>query len=141
MAALATVAPKMAKLIPMLGTDQDGEIIATVRAIRRTLDGAGLDLHDLARALSGVSPRPEWTSPHSSEPSPRKPTRFSFSGVSSKKARAEIAGLLAEAELTDWEADFLTSIAEGLRVRPDRLLTPKQVRVLNGVWRRHHGET
>ncbi len=51
MNALAPVAPKIAKLIPRLASDHDGEVIATVRAIRRTLESAGLDLHALAAGL------------------------------------------------------------------------------------------
>jgi hypothetical protein len=48
MNALAPVTPKLVKLIPMLGTDKSGELVATVHAIRRTLESAGCDLHDLA---------------------------------------------------------------------------------------------
>ena len=51
MTALAPVAPKIAKLIPRLASNHDGEVIATVHAIRRTLEGAGLDLHALAASL------------------------------------------------------------------------------------------
>lgn len=51
MAALDTIAPKLSKLIPRLGSNHDGELVATVRAIRRTLEGAGLDLHALAEAI------------------------------------------------------------------------------------------
>ncbi|PWR18793.1 hypothetical protein [Zavarzinia compransoris] len=51
MAALATIAPKLSKLITRLATDHDGEVLATVAAIRRTLESAGLDLHALAEAL------------------------------------------------------------------------------------------
>lgn len=54
MNALAPVAPKIAKLIPRLASDHDGEVVATVRAIRRTLERAGLDLHALAAGLDGV---------------------------------------------------------------------------------------
>lgn len=48
----AAIAPKLAKLLPLLGSDNDGEVISTVRAIRRTLSAAGLDLHDLAQAVT-----------------------------------------------------------------------------------------
>jgi hypothetical protein len=53
--ALAPVAPKLAKLIPLLSSDKDGEVLATARAIDRTLRGAGLDLHALAAQL-GAEP-------------------------------------------------------------------------------------
>ncbi len=57
MAALATVAPRLAKLIPRLATNHDGEIVATVRAIERTLKSAGLDFHALAQAVETPAPR------------------------------------------------------------------------------------
>lgn len=56
MTALTVVAPKIAKLIPRLATDHDGEVLATVHAIRRTLAVAGLDLHDLVGALCAPAP-------------------------------------------------------------------------------------
>lgn len=51
MNALAPAVPKIVKLIPRLASNHDGEVIATVRAIERTLKSAGVDLHALARAL------------------------------------------------------------------------------------------
>jgi len=43
---------KLAKLIPRLASDHEGEVGATVAAIQRTLHGHGCDLHDLAAAVS-----------------------------------------------------------------------------------------
>lgn len=51
MGALAPVAPRLAKLIPRLATDHDGEVVATVRAIERTLRAAGLDFHTFAASI------------------------------------------------------------------------------------------
>lgn len=56
---LAPVAPKLAKLIPRLATGHDGEVVATVRAMERTLAGAELDFHALAEAVRAGVPRPE----------------------------------------------------------------------------------
>ena len=53
--------PKLKLLIPRLASDNDGEIVATVNAIARTLKSNGADLHDLAAALDGgvkSNPRP-----------------------------------------------------------------------------------
>lgn len=47
----ADLSERLAKLIPMLATDQPGEIVATVLAIRRALDANGMDLHDLVKCL------------------------------------------------------------------------------------------
>ena len=43
---------KLALLIPRLASDFEGEIVATVVAIRRILGGSGHDLHDLARVVA-----------------------------------------------------------------------------------------
>ena len=51
MSALAPILPSLSKLIPMLATDRDGELVAAVRAIRRTLKSAGLDLQHVVEAL------------------------------------------------------------------------------------------
>ena len=44
--------PLISKLLPLLGSDKDGEVVATARAICRTLGSAGLDLHDLVKAVA-----------------------------------------------------------------------------------------
>jgi hypothetical protein len=46
--------PKISKLIPLLGSDKDGEIVAAAKAIGRTLRATGCDWHDLASLV--VSP-------------------------------------------------------------------------------------
>ena len=64
MKAPSSIPPMVSKLIARLGSDHDGEILATVDAIKRTLRNAGCDLHDLAGAISpaaiavGISPTP-----------------------------------------------------------------------------------
>jgi hypothetical protein len=52
MNALAPIAPKLAKLFPMLSSEIEGEQLATVAAIKRTLAREGLSVHDLANAFS-----------------------------------------------------------------------------------------
>ena len=75
--AFALIAERLGKLIPRLGSDQPGEVAATVAAIGRTLARAGLDWHDLARRAATPSimdafgvPTPE----PSPAPSPPPPT-------------------------------------------------------------------
>jgi hypothetical protein len=58
---LAALAPKLSKLLPLLSSDQDGEVVATARAIGRTLKGAGLDFHTLSEAL--LDPRAVFIEP------------------------------------------------------------------------------
>lgn len=64
MALLGACAAKIAKLIPRLATEHDGEVVATVQAIGRTLQGGGKDFHDLAKAVQcpeGPAPTPPST--------------------------------------------------------------------------------
>jgi hypothetical protein len=44
--------PKIALLIPLLGSDVDGEVVGAARAIERTLKASGRDWHDLAAQLA-----------------------------------------------------------------------------------------
>ena len=71
---LTPIAPKLAKLLPRLATDADGEIVATVRALRRTLEGHGADLHDLAAAVT--RPTVERSRVYGDEPGPLTPARM-----------------------------------------------------------------
>jgi hypothetical protein len=50
-AALLGIAPTLAKLTRMLSSDRDGEVVASVQAMRRVLASVGLSLHDLADAI------------------------------------------------------------------------------------------
>ena len=45
---LAPIAGKLGKLIRLLSSDKDGEVLGAVGAIKRTLKSANLDVHDLA---------------------------------------------------------------------------------------------
>lgn len=52
MSALVPIAAKLAKLIPLLSSDKDGEVVATARATERTLPAEGFDWHGLASAVT-----------------------------------------------------------------------------------------
>jgi hypothetical protein len=53
--ALAPVADKLGKLLRMLSSNHDGEIIGAARSIVRTLDVAGLTIHELADGLTAAN--------------------------------------------------------------------------------------
>jgi hypothetical protein len=44
---------KLEKLLKLLTSDKEGEVVAAARAIKRTLDGAGSDIHELAERIKG----------------------------------------------------------------------------------------
>src|SRR5262245_62963590 len=50
-AALLGIAPTLAKLIRMLSSNRDGEVVASIHALRRVLASVGLSLHDLADTI------------------------------------------------------------------------------------------
>ena len=51
-AAFAGITERLGKLVPRLASNHDGEVVATVAAIGRTLQSAGLDWHDLAQRIA-----------------------------------------------------------------------------------------
>jgi hypothetical protein len=53
---LAVVAPRLGQLVRLLGSHQDGEVVAAARAIGRTLKSAGADFHTLAATVEGSEP-------------------------------------------------------------------------------------
>ncbi len=62
------LAAKIAKLVPLLGSNHDGEVVAAARSIVRVLDAKGLTLHDLAGnievgtlSVPAYSPPPSWS--------------------------------------------------------------------------------
>ena len=106
--------PKLTKLIPLLASDKDGEVVvAAARAIGRTLEAVKADFHDLARALS-APPEP------SSEPDSNLPFI--------------VRCLHQHPALTEWEAKFLASIV-ALQAR-GRRLSDKQRAVIFKTWDR-----
>jgi len=49
MGAIAEITPKLGKFVRLLGSDNEGEVVAAARALVRTLTAQGCDLHDLAK--------------------------------------------------------------------------------------------
>jgi hypothetical protein len=62
---IRSIAPRLKKLLLMLSSDREGEVVNAARLIGSTLQGAGHDWHDLAGALtdSTIPPRARAASP------------------------------------------------------------------------------
>jgi hypothetical protein len=60
--ALATIAPRLRKLVLMLSSSHDAEVVGAARAIGRVLADAGMDWHHLADAVIRVDrlPTDDW---------------------------------------------------------------------------------
>jgi hypothetical protein len=59
---LGQAVPKLAKMLRMLGSSEDGDVVNTVRAIGRALKGAGRDWHDLANPFDNDAAIGLWRS-------------------------------------------------------------------------------
>ena len=125
MTTLAPIADKLAKLLPRLSSGFDGERIATLDAIDRTLKSASSATGTTSPAALDPKPivfdpdPPPYASP------PREPRRWArwekLRGNERVVALYAIQGL----KLSDWERSFASSIAEQLRGNPYTRLTPK----------------
>ena len=114
---------KLGKLLPRLASDAPGEVLATVAAIRRTLDRGGLDLHDLAARLT-EAPKPVYVAKR-----PPQPATLS-----------QMAGWLrfnARDRLTGNQFEFVVK-ASGL-LASGRKLTAKQEKWLRDLHAMHKG--
>jgi hypothetical protein len=62
---IKSIAPRLKKLLLMLSSDREGEVVNAARLIGFTLQDAGHDWHDLAGALTDPTapPRPKWSPP------------------------------------------------------------------------------
>ncbi len=112
-ASLAPIANRLGKLVPLLSSNLDGEVVAAARAIGRALVSVGADWHDLTEALT--------------KPSPSHP-----GGAGRDQPQAMAAWLATCRDLTDWEANFVASLSR--RLRAGRSLTPRQTATLTRIY-------
>jgi hypothetical protein len=109
--------PALAKLVRLLGTDKDGELVAAVHAMKRVLAGSGNNLHDLAAVIEAPSVVPG---------TPRDDDEFLL------PCRGMVATCSRHAEcFTTKEREFLRSLARW-RGKP----TPKQIGWLLALYER-----
>lgn len=124
---------KLGKLFPRLATDHDGEVIATVRAIIRTLESAGSSLHELG---PGLTPKIEQKIVYREKvvyrDKPVKPTAPgmtpNYERVGDWKNIVRLADvLLAECDLNDRETGFIQQIRSSAeRMKSKFGMTTKQ---------------
>lgn len=122
-AALPSVAPKLAKLLPLLASDRDGEVLGAVVAIRRTLATAGLDLHDLASAMTvDRAPRsiPERGAPM-------------WRTLNFEQRIAWLSVLRRSVALSPWEHRFVSDTYDRVRRNPAMGLSGRQAGIVNGL--------
>jgi hypothetical protein len=123
---------RVAKLLPRLASDQNGEVAAVAAAIFRTLKAAGHDLHDLA---AHIAAEPRTVVVYKERPAePQHPPSWSAAyGTASPRGRdrAQVAQCQQSKRLSTWETGFLASLAQQLA--NGRNLTPRQRETLDGI--------
>jgi hypothetical protein len=105
---------KLAKMIPRLSSDHDGEVVATAHAIQRTLQSSGRDWHDLVAHLCMPTPVIQ---------------------ISGADWRREVQFCTSHLKvLNNWERNFIATLAE-YRRRP----TDKQIKLVRDIATRLRG--
>lgn len=109
---------KLGKLLRLLASDKDGEVVAAARAITRTLRAEGQDIHALADVVERIplAPQKETRSP------PDKPSDW-------RTMRSFC--LKHQNQLSTRELEFITSLG-----RWRGKLTPKQSDWLQAIYER-----
>jgi hypothetical protein len=129
-----TVAPvlpaRLAKLLPLLGSDQPGEVVAGATALQRVLAGVGMDLVDLADLVAAEAQR-------------RQRPAFSFASLGPRGARKQLAMLLHRAPrgaLSDMEQSQVQHLYDALAGKASTAkLTGAALTAMDDLWRRVFG--
>lgn len=125
------VSLKLGKLIPRLATEHDGEVVATARAIGRTLQSAGLDWHDLTQALTMPLPAPK---PAGAPRQPADDTDPESIDPADWYAMAKWARDNDDGRLSDKERTFVHDLAAPLRMRRGFNPSAKQAEWLRAIF-------
>lgn len=119
---LSPLVPRLEKLLLMLSSGSDGETLAAVRAIDRTLRTAGADWHDLTGLLATPAPRPQTNPPRDDDSNNSSDWRAARafcekrSNFLSAREKEFIADLKYwRGELTQKQRAWLTAIYERLQ--------------------------
>ncbi|WP_034998481.1 hypothetical protein [Beijerinckia mobilis] len=109
---------RLAKLLPMLGSSHDGEVLSTVAAIRRCLDAAGLGFNDLPSLLASETKSFHAAPAAGAQGTFDLPPRWAQLGLNDK--RAWLKALAACDWLTPYERERVTDSHRDFVVAPHR---------------------
>ena len=110
------IALKLAKLLGMLGSHHDGEVLNAARQAHKTVTNAGLTWREVFQPLIALPP----------------PV------IEKDQPRVLVDDLLGHPSLTDWESKFVGSIDRWLR--RGRRLSRKQLATLEDLHDKHFGD-
>jgi hypothetical protein len=154
---------KLAKLLPLLASNQEGEVLSAARMIVRTLKAGGHDLHDLVKCIVPGQPKPQAASStraRSSDFAEEMATEAAREaerpytprgrapgwgapppggGDSSARVREDerrTNEMKVHPSLNKWERDFCHNIYD--QIMAGQNLTPRQRSVLNDIYSKYH---
>lgn len=120
------LARRLGKAVALLGSPQDGEVIAAVRAIGRTLETAGMDWHGFADLVAGEAAR-------------QAAPAFTFATSAPRTARKMMAHLARQASATTADRVRLEAMRQRLMGAIRLTLTADEIQWLDRLWRVVHG--
>ena len=150
---------KLVKLVRRLSSDQDDEVLTTVRLIKATLKSRCADIQDLADSIqkleegNGAGSNAEfykkaWLDGYSkgAEDERKKMPRnaaIGFGAADSDELTCEAAVLFAHqklSQLNTWERNFIEDMAIQMRHAPSKSFSEKQTALIFKIYRRAGGK-
>jgi hypothetical protein len=130
----ASISARIAAILPRLGSNHDGEVIASVRAMQRILASANLDWHDLTATFqSGAATAPTLPSQKKGRPCPKEPRAPRWKTLGAERRASWLVAILDADNLSSWETTFIKSIQEQTLDNPTKKLSPRQIEILDRI--------
>lgn len=111
------------KLLPVLSSDKDGEVVAAARAIMRTLRREGLDIHDLVNLLTNQQAKS------------RDPDSKRSAHAYSDFGKVRVCYLVGGSALTEWERNFIADMNARFKGRTFAP-SPRQSEIIRKIYTR-----
>jgi hypothetical protein len=125
----STLTKRLEKLIPLLASNHDGEVIATARAIGSALAAEGFDIHDLAGSLIPYIAKREAVSATIAPP----PV---FDALTLFERRAWLEAIRKTDWLTRFERDHIEDVYARVRTGVDFVIHWRKKRIIDAVFAR-----
>lgn len=119
------LARRLGKAVALLGSPHDGEVLAAVRAIGRTLDAAGLDWHGLAALVTAEAGR-------------QAAPPFTFATAPPRTARKLMAHLARQPGATPADRARLERLRARLLGARTMVLSAEEIEWIDELWRALH---
>jgi hypothetical protein len=128
---------KLEKLVRLLSSDKEGEVVAAAHAIKRTLANAGSDIHELAERIKGgklseSQMRKIYEAGYDAGVKDEKSTaetNIKFADVDEPSSHVDMARFCAEHSrgLSDWERNFVEEMIDWRRPSEKQLVILRRI--------------